>query len=142
MQALRSAVENKVSGELFAQDLLERAGTALGLDVYVFGDDLTEYFNQIRMQVSDLWKLNLWFGTRGASSIAQRFSYYGLLELFYAQMNEADFEADDEALELWKAMREGGVTVFPQQRLYAAFMYTDDPIFVVVGAARTVRAIR
>ena len=32
--------------------------------------------------------------------------------------------------------------VCAQQRLYAAFMYTDDPVVVVVGADRALRALR
>lgn len=36
----------------------------------------------------------------------------------------------------------GGVQVCPQQRLYTTYMLTDDPIWVVVGAGLTLRALR
>lgn len=34
------------------------------------------------------------------------------------------------------------VQVCPQQRLYTAYMFTDDPIWVVVAGGRTLRALK
>lgn len=169
--------------------ILKRAGALLDLDVYVFGDDFKDYFNQLRMQASDLWKLNivfleqatdvvhangeppdhnnrlifvsdkrLGFGTHCASNIAQRFSY-ALLDIFRAKMDEVEHETQDAAHQRrahlrselksgcyntsrYREQKKGGIIACPQHRLYAAFVYTDDPIFLVVGAQRAIRAIR
>ena len=104
-------------------------------------------------------ELRLGFGTHGASNIAQRFS-----EALLAMFRE-DLDAEDAAflrdglnprLDAWLAARRGaarsgarhaGRDVTPDDflralRLYAAFMYTDDPVVVTVGVQRTLRALR
>ena len=89
----------------------------------------------------------LGFGVMPSSNIAQRFSE-ALLHLFRIEMDreEAEIAAKDRRpsyLE-WRRRRErvqqrrGG----RQQRLYFAHMYTDDPIFGVVGVARALAALR
>ena len=111
----------------------------------------------------------LGFGTHGASNLAQRFSN-ALLDLFRQEMDAAEADAFESASpeSLWRAwlhtrapvQAEGDEpchaiqwlpppaehsatrTVCPQLRLYGAWMYTDDPVWGVVGVARTLRALR
>lgn len=181
-------VKPTVAEVMQALAVLKHAGALLNQDVYVFGDDLKDYFNQLCIRTPDLWKLNiifleepgdevhhnapppvegdsrlffvaekrLGFGTHGASNVAQRFSY-AILDLFRARMDELEAR-HDEGASFWRQARArlnaschntsrfrkhktSGVLVCPQHRLYAAFMYTDDPIFMVVGANRAMRAI-
>ena len=177
--------------------VLRRAAEVLGEPIYVIGDDAKDYFNQLGMATSELWKLNiaflaeagdleentagtgqsqllfisekrLGFGTHGASNVAQRFSY-ALLDMFRDAMDEAEATAEDESTPAavqwqayrseaqltanepchrtrrWRASEEeraAGVMVCPQHRLYAVLMYTDDPLWIIVGRQRTMRAIR
>lgn len=92
--------------------------------------------------------------------MAQRFSN-AILDRFRDVMDEAEANVvpspaqqawqqlragiDEEqchATRRWSANTEGGVKVCPQGRLYSgALMYTDDPIFVVVGSQRALRAL-
>ena len=109
----------------------------------------------------------LGFGTHGASNIAQRFSD-AILDMFREDMDEAEADAGAErsaAEDQWMRRRmavqeatgeacqpnrrwqQAGVGETPlmvcaQQRLYSVYMYTDDPIFIVVGCQRTIRALR
>ena len=110
----------------------------------------------------------LGFGTHGASNIAQRFAN-ALLDMFRDDMDEADAEVRargvSEAEATWLTQRQhvqdttgepchqarrfeehgeraSGARVCPNQRLYSCYMWTDDPIFIVVGAERAVRALR
>jgi len=94
--------------------VLRRAAEVLSEPIYIFGDDAKDYFNQLAMATSELWKLNvvflaeaddlegvkagdlvfisemrLGFGTHGASNIAQRFSD-ALLAIFRDGMDEAE----------------------------------------------------
>ena len=185
--------------------VLKRAAERLGEAIYVFGDDVKDYFNQLAMATSELHKLNivflakegelsteemasssapahaggrllfvseerLGFGTHGASNIAQRFSN-AILDLYRDRMDEADAIAHqhDTSSELRRYLTERqvvqqateqpchytqrfqdasateartGVRVCPQQRLYSAYMFTDDAIFLVVGRDRALRALR
>lgn len=112
----------------------------------------------------------LGFGTHGASNTAQRFSD-ALMRLFADRMDEGEAsvgpdEAEPDKWRQWMLDRETvqndgspnchrtrqyasleeerarGIVVCPQQRLWFATMYTDDPIFVVVGARRAIRALQ
>ena len=110
----------------------------------------------------------LGFGTHGASNIAQRFSN-ALLDLYRDDLDDAEAVAQQDAspeLRAWLDEREAvqqasGVPchetrrfedlsstnmrphrVCSQQRLYSVWAYCDDPIFIVVGAERTLRALR
>ena len=151
--------------------VLRRAAELLGEPIYVFGDDAKDYFNQLAISAADLPKLGiaflkgddliivselrLGFGVHGASNIAQRFSE-ALLFMFRQDMDQADAE---HVPALWRSRRAGvqassgegcfdstvgGRTtrVCPQERLYSIYMYLDDPICVVVGVERALRALR
>ena len=113
----------------------------------------------------------LGFGTHGASNIAQRFSD-ALLHLFREDMDAADapfFDQPSPAMSEWLAAREraaekadseayeilghvGDADETPadarrshwleQRRLYSCYVYSDDPVFLVVGVQRTLRALR
>ena len=181
--------------------VLRRASEILGEPLYVFGDDAKDYFNQLAMHPSELWKLgivflagegdlaaetsDMWrlgtadarlvfvsekrlgFGTHGASNIAQRFSD-ALLAMFREDMDDEEAEANAAdtrpSMERWRRVRQQAqessgepcvpnrqwaasetrapTEVCPQARLYAAYMFTDDPLWVVVGVSRTLRALR
>lgn len=161
--------------------VLKRAADLLGEPVYIFGDDVKDFFNQLAIAEADLPKLGivflrgdellfvserrLGFGTHGASNIAQRFSE-ALLSLFRRDMDRADAPHLPAA---WRQRRtavqagapqpcfdlpaeptegapvdggEASLRVCPQERLYAVYMYTDDPVFITVGISRTIRALR
>ena len=102
---------------MLALAVLGRAAFLLGEPLYIFGDDAKDFFNQLAMAESELWKLNvvfvtapgdlegasadellfiserrLGFGTHGASNTAQRFSD-ALLEMFRDAMDEAEAAA-------------------------------------------------
>ena len=113
----------------------------------------------------------LGFGTHGASNIAQRFSD-ALLNLFRIDMDTADADTLRYGLsgpmDEWLSAREavaaatqaecadrtahtrepvGGVQpTLPdfclQTRLYTAYMFSDDPAFIVVGVDRAILALR
>ena len=112
----------------------------------------------------------LGFGTHGASNIAQRFSD-ALLYLFREDMDAADapfFDAPSPQMQAWLDAREQAAGAaaaasyesfgnfdmddepsdarhmhrLEQRRLYSAYVYSDDPVFLVVGVERTLRALR
>ena len=178
--------ETKPTLAEFMRDLavLRHAAHVLREPIYVFGDDAKDYFNQLAMSSSELWKLGivflasdgdldaaaaaadsptserdrlvfvselrLGFGTHGASNIAQRFSD-ALLHMFRADMDRAD---EPTIPPEWRRRRarvsarvgdcflDGTMNICPQERLYAAYMYTDDAVFAVVGVQRAIRALR
>ena len=177
--------------------ILRRAAHVLDSPIYVIGDDLKDFFNQLAMASSELHKLGivflaqdgevddapehapshagvrlvfvsekrLGFGTHGASNIAQRFAN-ALLDMFRDDMDEQEAAErarhTSPALTAWLAERakvpgdpgcyrtrrheadssRASVRVCPQERLYAVYMFTDDPVWVVVGVERTLRALR
>ena len=183
--------------------VLRRAAERLGEPIYVFGDDIKDYFNQLAISSSDLPKLNivflaregelaeqdiagssaptrdgnrmlfvsekrLGFGTHGASNIAQRVSF-AVLDIFRDLMDEMEVSAPEPSAELkqyWAERLEvqetvdqschdtrrfeaatsagstTGVNVCPQQRLYSAYMFTDDACLLVVGRERALRALK
>ena len=47
--------------------VLRRAAHVLGEPIYVFGDDVKDYFNQLAMAPSELWKLGVVFLRQGES---------------------------------------------------------------------------
>lgn len=117
-------------------------------------------------------ELRLGFGTHGASNLAQRFSeaLLHLFRLDMDAAEEPFFESPTPAMRQWLLARrkvaeslasaelaacQATSSCAPgaaaraverhyreQRRLYTAFMYTDDPIWVVVGVDRTLRALR
>ena len=179
--------------------VLRRAAHVLGEPIYIFGDDVANYFNQLAMAPSELWKLGvvflrqgeslepppryaasagdarlifvsekrLGFGTHGASNLCQRWAN-AKLDLYRDEMDEAESqETPTPAAKRWRAARvkaqratgqpcvptrryedfgadSAPTTVFvcAQHRLYAVHMYTDDPVFIVVGVQRALRALR
>ena len=179
--------------------VLRRAAHVLGEPIYIFGDDVKDYFNQLAMAPSELWKLGvvflrqgeslepppryaagvgdarlifvsekrLGFGTHGASNLCQRWAN-AKLDLYRDEMDEAESqETPTPAAERWRAARvkaqhatgqpcvptrryedfgagSAPTTTFvcAQHRLYAVHMYTDDPVFIVVGVQRALRALR
>jgi len=179
--------------------VLRRAAHVLGEPIYIFGDDVKDYFNQLAMAPSELWKLGvvflrqgeslepppryaagagdarlifvsekrLGFGTHGASNLCQRWAN-AKLDLYRDEMDEAESqETPTPAAERWRAARvkaqhatgqpcvptrryedfgagPAPTTIFvcAQHRLYAVHMYTDDPVFIVVGVQRALRALR
>lgn len=179
--------------------VLRRAAHVLGEPIYIFGDDVKDYFNQLAMAPSELWKLGvvflrqgesleppppyaasagdarlifvsekrLGFGTHGASNLCQRWAN-AKLDLYRDEMDEAESqETPTPATKRWRAARvkaqrateqpcvptrryenfgagSAPTTTFvcAQHRLYAVHMYTDDPVFIVVGVRRALRALR
>ena len=91
----------------------------------------------------------LGFGARPSSNIAQRFSE-ALLHFLREDMDaaEADVPLDVRpSAASWRAARASIHRLEPaerraQFRLYIVHMYTDDPIFAVVGVQRAVRLLR
>ncbi|EOD07904.1 hypothetical protein EMIHUDRAFT_106273 [Emiliania huxleyi CCMP1516] len=109
----------------------------------------------------------LGFGTHGASNLCQRWAN-AKLDLYRDEMDEAESQEEPTpAAERWraarvKAQRATGQPCVPtrryedfgtgpaptttfvcaQHRLYAVHMYTDDPVFIVVGVQRALRALR
>ena len=112
--------------------ILRRAAEFLDEPIYVFGDDAKDYFNQLGVSSSELWKLGLvllehqgdltdapssgsrlifisekrlGFGTHGASNVAQRFSY-AILDLFRDAVDEAESQVEQPArLQEWLKKR-------------------------------------
>ena len=94
----------------------------------------------------------LGFGTHGASNLAQRFSD-ALLHLFRHDMDAAEAAYGDErwararrqaALEVAKRRGRAAPSeqeLLEQSRLYAAYCFTDDGLFLTVGVGRTLRAL-
>ncbi len=88
------------------------------------------------------------FGPSKASQLAQRIASF-IFEMFCQRMDKADKpfvkkEAGScPALKAWLLEQEGGEGEWSTQcRLYAAFMYIDDPFFVCLGVDRFVRMLQ
>ena len=159
--------EVKPRVEDFLHDLcvLKHAASQLGEDVFVFTADAKDYFNQLKLapwcwpHVGLLWtslgdarsdytcvaEYSLGFGFSCASNIAQRLSY-GILDIFRRHFDLADspyLDADRRKAPRYFQSRDAvsALTGRNESRLAAAHMYTDDPIFVVVGAERAKRLL-
>jgi hypothetical protein len=142
-----------------------------GAALYVFGDDCASFFNQFRTRTAQwpftifliddeegraefVLEKGMNFGPSKASQLAQRIANF-VMEMFYRRMDtctckvDAPFvEAEAErnpGLKAWLKARgtevDGKWQWTVQCRLYAALMYTDDPVFVGLGADRTVRML-
>ena len=146
--------------------VLNRAARVLDEPIYVFSDDGADWFNQLAL-ASQTWPLfnvvfldpdgtklqfiserRLGFGCHPASKIAQRFSD-ALLFLFRQDMDQEEAQAIDlnPRLSEWMRTRarvaaRHGTSIAAEQRLYAAVMYSDDPLIAVVGVERAVRALK
>ena len=118
------------------------------LNIVFLRDQLDDHAGPSLQFISEL---RLGFGTHGASNLAQRFSD-ALLYMFRQDMDRAEAphlphewrEARSEAQQASKApcFDLDGTEVCPEHRLYACYMYTDDPILAAVGVDRTIRMLR
>ena len=136
---------------------------------YRASDDVTSRFKHLPQHDSArlvfVSELRLGFGTHGASNIAQRFSE-ALLAMFREDMDAADEpfmrRGLSDPLDRWLDARSAAAEtdaaacqqrtsavslelqelVCNQHRLYFAYVFTDDPIFGVVGVERAIRALR
>lgn len=147
--------------------VLRRAAEVLNEPIYIFSDDARDFFNQLALR-PESWHLfnvaflhegrlrfiserRLGFGCHPASKIAQRFSD-ALLYLFREDMDSLESEAEKERplrpAELqWRASRAKAATasgraVKEESRLYAALCFADDPVIIVIGVTRAVRALQ
>jgi hypothetical protein len=147
-----------------AQDLavLRHIADRLGEEVYVLADDYKSFFNQFATHPSEWWKsCFLWlrsdgaaaapawvrehvlgFGLSPSSNIAQRFAdaMLWVLEQRVDAAESALSDIDDDPV--LRAILAARKALGPHQdRLWSCFVYTDDTIFLIVGAARTVRVL-
>jgi hypothetical protein len=136
--------------------ILRAAARAAGMPLLGFLSDLEKYFNQFMLAPEEYWKSNsawshsrftsnycMTFGITSASNIAQR-AGNALVWVFLQDFAEFDapFVAADAAsspdLAEWLRLRR---LLGPgQDSLLFMLIYTDDPIWLVVGADRLVRA--
>ena len=142
--------------------ILKYVGHLTGLVLYIFSDDLKDFFRQLALHPSELWLTTfLWldaegdeefiseerlgFGLAHASNIAQRFSN-AVIAIFHKEFQKADepyLRADCEkhpALLSWITDRAAALGKSAAQLLVACF-YTDDLFCMVLGAERAARAI-
>jgi ribA/ribD-fused uncharacterized protein len=141
-----------------ANAILKEAADLCGMAVYVFSGDWYKCFNQYMLRPEDYWKsvhiifessfmanYCLTFGISPASNIAQRganaFIWFFLREFMRldAPFEAAEAEANP-ALAAWLARRRA----LGQQQSALLWMccYTDDPLWLVVGPERVVRATK
>ena len=150
--------------------ILWNIARAAGQPLFVFAFDFKYYFHQLYLRYGEWWlagsvmparlrqdgvpdtlvtivEMVLSMGTSPSSQIAQRFANAMLWALFRrmdaAEVDAAAAEAEPAAVRAWLARRErlphdGYGT---QARLYDALMFTDDPIFHVIGVERAIRLL-
>ena len=156
-----------VADVLTCVTLLTAVGQFLSEPLYTAADDFRNFFNQLRLAPEDFWKCGMvlskddqakliseyiymtlyimTFGLRPASNIAQRLAE-AIVAIWRDQMQEAEISYRQQAMERsadfarWVKSR-GGVHSAAAQ-LFAVFIYTDDPIFIVLGAEHMARALR
>jgi site-specific DNA-cytosine methylase len=142
--------------------VLRYIGDLCGLVLYMFSDDLKDFFRQFAIHPSELWMLPfLWLGADGeeefiveermgfglahASNVAQRFSN-AVIQIFKKEFEKVDrpyLEADcrkHPLLRQWlehRAMTLGA----EQATLFSCCFYTDDLLGMVLGADRWCRAL-
>ena len=82
------------------------------------------------------------FGLRPASNIAQRFADV-IVSLWRRRMHVAEVGYAKVAMQrrpdFAKWVNDRGGAVAASAYLFAVFIYTDDPIFIIVGADRMAR---
>ena len=140
--------------------LFSHLAAMLSLTVYTAADDFKNFFNQLRLAPAEFWKCGMilsqlgdpkyaseyimTFGLRPASNIAQRFAN-AIVSIWRRRMLAAELEHTEALMETnadfaqWVRSRGG-----PQAAtaaLFAVFIYTDDPIFLVVGGLRMAHAL-
>ena len=138
--------------------------------IYTFVDDFRNYFSQVPIAAEELWKTvvaafsrphldpvgperllfvaeyRLGFGISVNSNVCQRLSNF-ILHQFLTEFRELDraYEVlEPPCVHSWLAHRRAlmQTTGRHEDMLLRAHIYTDDPIFIVVGAARALRALR
>ena len=142
--------------------VLKYIGQLIGLALYIFSDDLKDFFRQLALHPSELWlSAFLWldeedetefiveerlgFGQSHASNIAQRFSN-AAVAIFHKEFQKADepYLLEDcrkhPALLQWVTDRAAALGTSAAQVLIACF-YTDDLFCMVLGAERAARAL-
>ena len=150
--------ENKptVGDVLQAMAFLLAVGAMLGETLFAAADDFKNFFNQLRCSPETFWYCGMMlsqgseaifcseyimtFGLRPASNIAQRFAD-AILAIWRDRMAKEEKSALQELAD--------GCTRFaellkncPSLALAVGFIYTDDPIFIVLGHQRMARALR
>jgi len=138
--------------------------------IYTFVDDFRNYFSQLPVAPEDWWKTvvaaysrphlddtspphikfvaeyRLGFGITINSNVAQRLANF-VIHLFLQEFHrsEAAFLASEPVcVRQWIHQRRqvSRATGRLEDTLFRVHIYTDDPVFIIVGAARTVRALR
>ena len=155
-----------VKDALMMMATLVHLASILGEVVYAVGDDAKNYFNQLRLHPSQYpymgtfcdtaqntprWCVNqvVEFGIAPASNIAQRLSNV-LMRIFADTFEESEKENVEQLrrtnarFEAWfqhrkSLSRAAGRTL---HRLFGNLMYTDDPLLLCCGAARTTRMVK
>ena len=154
--------ENKptVADVLTTLALFSHLAGILNTAVYTAADDFKNFFNQLRLAPEEFWKCGMiiselgkpvyaaeyimTFGIRPASNIAQRFAD-AILAIWKRRMQTLE---EPFTIALMKANpifaswvhSRGGVAA-ATAALFAAFIYTDDPIFIIIGAERMARGL-
>jgi hypothetical protein len=133
-------------------------------------DDFRNYFSQLPVAAEDLWKsvvagfstphlaehlipprlqfvaeYRLGFGITTNSNVAQRLSTF-ILHLFLEEFRHSEkayLASEPACVQSWVRRRQAlaRLTGRREDTLFKAHIYTDDPIFLVIGAQRTLRAL-
>ncbi|KAJ1641134.1 hypothetical protein T492DRAFT_853864 [Pavlovales sp. CCMP2436] len=152
--------------------ILRHAARLLGEPVFSFTDDARDYFNQFTLSTAELWKvcllwtprdgsvegtsviseLRLGFGLSVSTNHAQRFSQawlhivakkFDAAELLRFETMLADPRTPQATRDWIRHRKQLTLTTGrPQLRLFSAHIYTDDPVFTVVGADRLLKLLR
>ena len=138
--------------------------------VFVFVDDFRSYFTQVPVAAEDIWKsvvagystphlaehldakiqfvaeYRLGFGISINSNICQRLANF-LIHTFMVRfriLEEAYDAKEPRCVREWLEHRDrlSLKTGRIEDTLFRVHIYTDDPIFIVVGVDRTIRALR
>jgi hypothetical protein len=151
--------EVKMNGRDIRQSIrvLRSAARAANMPLYAMNGDMHKWFNQFGLGVSEYWKSVhafrstfagnrvMTFGVYPASGISQR-GANALVFLFLSDWVDYDalFLEEDckrtPALRAWFIERRKLGPL--QHRLLHMMMYTDDPLWFVVGADRMVRCVK
>jgi len=138
--------------------------------IFVFVDDFRSYFSQVPVATEDMWKsvvagfssphladgpepriqfvaeYRLGFGIAINSNVCQRLAtfiiHYFVTEL--RQQEEASYANEPACVQRWLQHRRkvAAQTGRAEDTLFRAHIYTDDPLFMVIGVDRTLRALR
>jgi hypothetical protein len=138
--------------------------------IFTFVDDFSNYFSQVPVAPEDYWKTvvagfslphleplgapriqfvaeyRLGFGISINSNICQRLANF-IIHAFlseFRQSEEAYLAREPLCVRQWIAQRRrlAADTGRFEDTLFRVHIYTDDPIFIVIGVDRTLRALR